>query len=207
MGLCLSKADGVTAADSLIVGGHSRLTSADAMYINRLLNTLHNNEVEMLSQIFSYHCRQSNQNETYKTYNVVINDVNTLISLFPTLRSDIFHEKMLKSIFQAFDHSNKSYVDLRDFSRIHVIATRGSFDDMIQLIFNIFAEVNERGIDPGDVEKIVMETSIVGRKPTNVRQTHPSTPQPPPTSAPGNCPSINSRIIIKLNMLSSGGCG
>ena len=151
----------------------SQITSTDSAQINRLLNLLHNNEVEMLTQIFTYHCRNYASNGQ-KTYNVMIHDISSLISLFPQLQGDVYTDRIRQNIFRAFDLENKRYIDLRDFCRIFAISTRGSRLEMEELAFLIFS-------DSGETEKSseirlerVSESSVMSRKALNVRQTHPT---------------------------------
>lgn len=151
----------------------SHLTATDSAQVNRLLNLLHNNEVEMLTQIFTYHCRNYNVN-CQKTYNVMIHDVGSLVALFPQLQSDAYNDRIRSNVFRAFDDDNKRCIDLRDFCRIFAISTRGTRSEMEELVFLIFADSSETEKSTEIRLERVSESSVMSRKAVNVRQTHPT---------------------------------
>ena len=138
----------------------------DATEIDRLLNLLHNNEVEMLTQIFTYHCQHTIDSKR-KSYHPVITDINALLSLFPQLQKpDLSLETLKPNIFLAFDIHGKRYVDLKDFCRVYVISTRGSALEMIELLFVVFSESHFKNESP--------DRSLSSRKVANIRRTHPT---------------------------------
>jgi hypothetical protein len=151
----------------------STLTNADSTHVNILLNSLLNNEVEMLIQIFSYHCRHYIDSNTVRTYNPILYNVNSLKVLFPSLQAEIFTDRYIQNIFNAFDNASKAYIDLRDFCRVYVIAMRGSQGEMIELLFSIFYDMSSRS--SLDTDRLTTsDSSLVGRKASNIRQTHPT---------------------------------
>jgi hypothetical protein len=151
----------------------SSLTSADSANVNRLLNLLQNNEVDMLTQIFTYHCRNYDSS-CAKSYSVMIHELPSLAALFPLLQNvDLFPDKIRHNVFEAFDNTRKNYIDLRDLCRVFAIATRGSRIEMEELVFLIFADSNELKANEIRIER-GPDTSTVSRRAINVRQTHPA---------------------------------
>lgn len=127
----------------------------------------------MLTQIFTYHCRNYSINGQ-KTYNVMIHEITSLMTLFPQLQNEIYNDRIRENIFRAFDLDNKRYIDLRDFCRIFAISTRGSRIEMEELVFLIFSDAGEAEKSSEIRLERVSESSVMSRKALNVRQTHPT---------------------------------
>lgn len=173
MGVCASRSGAELDTPPPALIPPSSLTNADSTHVNGLLNSLHNNEVEMLTQIFTFHCREC-ADPSSRSYNSTLYNVMSLKTLFPELQNELFTDAYIENIFHAFDNSHKSYIDLRDFCRVYVIATRGSAAEMTELLYTMFADRirTERKRPSSSSNTEVTRTG--NKKSLNVRQTHPS---------------------------------
>lgn len=208
MGVCTSRSgrgDSDGAVQPVLIL-QSSLTNADSTHVNRLLNTLHSNEVETLTQIFKFHCREcADPLSSIRSYTSALSNVLSLKTLFPDLQNELFTDQHVMNIFHAFDNTNKAYIDLRDFCRLYVIATRGSKAEMTELLYTIFADRTRKLEKDRLTSRINTDSTLANKRSLNVRQTHPivvSVPdadKEPPPNNPGDLPCILYPLISLHN--------